>query len=345
MKRFITRIAVGMTAVAAMVGMTACAGGTGGGGGGGGDGLKVGISIAAGQNSTLQAIVSGLEAELGRNGGELIKADAALSIDKQIADIDSFVNQGVDAIVVIPIDFPTLSNALNRADAAGIPLFANDAVSDPNVTAEQLAPFTAQVQTGRHKAGQDVAAFINERTGGQGKVGAIGIAAPVAQIEYFVGEFTTSLQQYPGLEFVGEKGNQSDDAAGGRPLADAFITEHPDIAAIFSYNDPSAVGVSTAAVAAGKRDQITITGFNAQQDGLDAVKSGAIDATWDYSAPDQGQLFGKLIVAKVVDGKDLEPNYVVECNIITSENIDEFVSWEDRITQIGEGSYEGIPIS
>ncbi|MBL5972595.1 MAG: hypothetical protein D3X82_02165 [Candidatus Leucobacter sulfamidivorax] len=345
-RNIVKGIALGAAALLAVGALVGCSGSgsgdQGGDGGGTDDGITVGISVAAGQNSTLQAIVEGLRAELETVGGELITADAKLDIDKQIADIDTFVNQGVDAIVVIPIDFPTLGNALQRADAAGIPLFANDAVVGDDVTAEQLAPFQAQVRTKR--PADSVADFIEERTGGEGQVAAITIAAPVAQIEFFVDEFQADIESRSGLEFVGAKGNPSDDAAGARPIADAFLTQYPDLRAIFSYNDPSAVGASAAATAAGKRDQVVITGFNASQDGLDAVKDGTIDATWDYRAPDQGQLLGRLVIATVLDGKTTGHQYEVESQIVTAENIDDFVPWEERIELIRKGEYAGISI-
>ncbi len=306
------------------------------------EGFTVGISVAAGQNSTLQAIVEGLRAEVELAGGELIAADAQLDIDKQIADIDTFINQGVDAIVVIPLDFPTLSNVFKRADTAGIALFGNDAVVGDDVTAEELAPLRAQVSTQR--PADEIADFIEERIGGEGQVGAIGIAAPVAQLQYFSTRFEEEMEERPSIEFIGTRGNQTDDAAGARPLADAMFTQYPDIRAIFAYNDPSAVGASAAATAVGKRDQVVITGFNASQDGLDGVRSGAIDATWDYRAPDQGQLLGRLIIASVLNGEEIGHHYPVKSLIVTSENIDSFVSWEERISLISSGDYEGVAI-
>lgn len=350
MRKLKNRLAIGAIATAAIVGLTACGGGASG-GDASGDGeasgdesITVGISISAGQNATLQAIVDGLEAELEREGAELLTADAQLNIDKQIADIDTFVNQGVDAIVVIPLDFVTLGNALDRADMAGIPLFANDAVVGTEVTAEEISPFVAQVATGRAQASAEAADFIEERTGGEGQVAAIGIAAPVEQLDYALSQFIEQVEERPGLEFVGDRGNPSDDAAGARPLAESFLTQHPDLRAIYTYNDPSAVGAAAAVEAADRRDEVTITGYNASQDGLDALESGSIDATWDYMAPEQGQLLGRLIIASVLNGQDIGHQYVVESHMLTSDNIGEFVSWEDRIEQIRSGELEGISI-
>lgn len=349
-KKLTKGIALGAAALLSVGMLAGCASGGSGGSGdtdtggdsGSADGFTVGISVAAGQNSTLQAIVEGLRAELERVGGELITADAQLDIDKQIADIDTFVNRGVDAIVVIPIDFPTLGNTLQRADAAGIPLFGNDALVGSDVTAEELAPLRAQVRTAR--PADEVAEFIDERIG-EGQVGAIGIAAPVAQLVYFVEEFEAEIDARPNLEFVGTVGNQSDDAAGARPLADAMLTQFPDLRAIFAYNDPSAVGASAAATAAGKRDQVVITGFNASQDGIDAVRDGTIDATWDYRAPDEGQLLGRLIIASVLDGEEIGHHYEVVSAILTAENIDDFVPWEERIELIRQGEFPGVSIN
>lgn len=310
---------------------------------GGDKALKVGISVAAGQNATLQAVVAGLEAELSTFDAELISADANLNVDKQIADIDSFVNQGLDAIVIIPLDYATLSSAVKRADDAGIPVFLSDAIVGEGATIEEVAPAVTQVRTAR--PADAVAEFITDRTDGKGVFGTITIAAPVAQVIYFVDEVTKNLIG-GGMTAAGEaKGNPSDDAAGARPLAEAMLTQHPnDLTAIFAYNDPSAIGASAAATAAGKRDQVTITGFNASTDGLKAIEDGTIDATWDYRAPDQGQLLGRLIKAVVIDGKTLNPDYPVDSTIVTKENVKEFISWEKRVELIGQGKFDGISV-
>lgn len=341
MKKTIFRsIAAGAAALLAVAAFTGCSSTSGGGSGDKTEPLTVGVSISFAANETVQAVVAGLEAELSTFDAKLIQADANLSVDKQISDIDSFVNKGVDAIVVIPIDLATIKNALDRADTAGIPIFANDAVVGNDVTAEQLSPVIAQVHTNR--PADAVAGFIADKTGGKGQVGAITIAAPVAQIQYFVGEVVKNLEA-SGMSMIGEpKGNPTDDAAGARPLAEAMLTQNPNLAAIFSYNDPSAIGASAAAKAAGKRDQVVITGFNASKDGLAAIEDGTIDATWDYRAPEQGQLLGRLVKTVVIDGKKVKPQQEVDSEIVTKENVGEFISWADRVDQIKAGKYEGI---
>lgn len=345
--RLLKGVALGAVTLLTAGAIVGCSSSQGGDDTGSGDeasgGLTVGISVAAGQNSTLQAIVEGLRAELETVGGELITADAQLDIDKQIADIDTFVNRGVDAIVVIPLDFPTLGNALQRADDAGIPLFANDATVGPDITAEEIAPFTSQVRTAR--PADEVVEFIDEKVGGEGQVAAIEIAAPVAQLIYFVDDFEQRITANTDLEYVGATGNPSDDAAGARPIADAMLTQYPDLRAIFTYNDPSAVGAAAAATAAGKRDQVVITGFNASQDGIDAVRDGTIDATWDYRAPDQGQLLGRLIIASVLNNETIGHHYDVVSQLLTADNIDEFVPWEERIELIRQGDFVGVPVN
>lgn len=324
---------------AAVLLVTGC--GTAAGAGQTDDGFTVGMTLPTAQNSTIEAIADGLRAEVENAGGKLVTADSQLQIDKQISDIDMFISEEVDAIVVFPLDFPTLKNVLERADKAGIALFAHDALMT-NATPETLSPVRAQVVTGRSQQAKEAADFIEQQTGGTGKVAAIGIAAPVNTNIFLLDRFSQQVKQRPNLELVGQKGNPTDDAAGARPLAEGFLTQHPDLSAVFTYNDPSAIGAAAAAAAAGK--DVVVTGFNASQDGLDAVKSGAIDATWDYKPVEIGQTLGRLAIESAVKGNEVGLNYQMDVAMVTKKNVDSFVPWDDRVRQIEDGKYLGLPI-
>jgi ribose transport system substrate-binding protein len=305
--------------------------------------FTVGMTLPTAQNSTIQGIADGLRAEIEQHGGKLITADSQLSIDKQIGDIDQFVSQKVDAIMVFPLDLPTLKSVLGRADKAGIPLFAHDAQMEDQ-GAPALAPIRAEVVTGRKQQAQEAAKFIAEKTGGTGDVGAIGIAAPVTTNMYLLDQFKEQLKAQNGLTFADQKGNPTDDAAGARPLAEAFLTQYSALSAIYTYNDPSAIGAAAAVKAAAKSKKIIVTGFNASQDGLDAVKNGTIDATWDYKPVEVGQTLGRLIHTSVVEKKPIGHFYQMDVKAVTPENVASFVPWSDRVKQITEGKYLGLPI-
>lgn len=336
-------LAVASLAATLSFALSACGGISNAGNAGGQHVFTVGMTLPTAQNSTIQGIADGLRAELEQHGGKLITADSQLSIDKQIGDIDQFITQKVDAIMVFPLDFPTLKSVLGRADKAGIPLFAHDALME-DAGAEALAPIRAEVVTGRKQQAQEAAKFIAEKTDGAGEVGAIGIAAPVTTNIYLLDQFKQQLETRDGLTFAGQKGNPTDDAAGARPLAEAFLTQYPALSAIYTYNDPSAIGAAAAAKAAAKSKKIVVTGFNASQDGLDALKNGTIDATWDYKPVEVGQTLGRLIVTSVMEKKPIGHFYQMDVAMVTPENVGSFVPWSDRVKQITGGKYLGLPV-
>lgn len=336
-------LAVAALAAALSLSLSGCGGTSNAGTTSGEHVFTVGMTLPTAQNSTIQGIADGLRAEIEQHGGKLITADSQLSIDKQIGDIDQFVTQKVDAIMVFPLDLPTLKSVLGRADKAGIPLFAHDAQMEDEGAAA-LAPIRAEVVTGRKQQAQEAAKFIAEKAPGAGEVGAIGIAAPVTTNIYLLDQFKEQLKAQKGLTFADQKGNPTDDAAGARPLAEAFLTQYSDLSAIYTYNDPSAIGAAAAVKAAAKSKKIIVTGFNASQDGLDAVKNGTIDATWDYKPVEVGQTLGRLIHTSVVEKKPIGHFYQMNVKAVTPENIASFVPWSERVKQITEGKYLGLPI-
>ncbi len=88
-----------------------------------------------------------------------------------------------------------------------------------------------------------------------------------------------------GCEIVAEQVNETDTAEGARPI-DAWKTKYgADLKGILAYNDSSAIG---AAAAVDGDFQPIITGINADQPGVDAVKDGRVLQTWDLLTPEIG---------------------------------------------------------
>ena len=78
-------------------------------------------------------------------GGNLVRLDAAIGVDKQVRDIQQLVAQKVNAIVVFPIDPGAVEPAVEQARKAGIPALAVEYNNqDPNDT----GPFATQIVQG-----------------------------------------------------------------------------------------------------------------------------------------------------------------------------------------------------
>src|ERR1700738_3066297 len=105
---------------------------------------KVGFSQTESNNPWRLAETESVKSEAAKLGWQLVYTDAAGSAAKQVADVNSMIAQGVDAIFLSPREEKPLIPAVMAAKKAGIPLFLIDRGVDPNLA----------------KAGADYVTFI-----------------------------------------------------------------------------------------------------------------------------------------------------------------------------------------
>ena len=124
MKKLISGIAI---AGALALAMTGCAGGGAGGGGGDDDVITVGFAQTGSESGWRAANTESMKTAFSaENGFELVFNAADNKIEAQIAAVRSFINQGVDAIVIAPIVEDGWDDVLNEAKEAGIPVILED---------------------------------------------------------------------------------------------------------------------------------------------------------------------------------------------------------------------------
>ena len=140
------------------------------------------------------------------------------------------------------------------------------------------------------------------------------------------------------LTYAGEYFNKTDQVDGGRTGAEAALQKDPDVKAIANYNDPTAIGASIAAKGLGKSG-IWIDGYNLAPDGVAALKEGRINVSWDYRAPEIGQVLARTMV-EYAAGKNTNPAKIIMVwpKGFTPDTINtDYVSVDDRIAEISAG--------
>ena len=174
------------------------------------------------------------------------------------------------------------------------------------------------------KIGADTANWIAKRIGGKGKIAMITGPAGAETFRAIAGGFDTALKAYPGITVVYRK-----DAAltreMGLKLAEDALVAHPDLVAIYAANDELALGAAQAVSAAGKKDQVVITGMNGIPPAIKAVQSGSLGMTVELNPV----AWGKLGVDTMVNYlKGIKPAGVVSTQtvLIDKSNVDQFLA-------------------
>lgn len=284
--------------------------------------MTVGIAGANYAIESARAQYESLAAGLMARGIGVKFLDARLDINKQVSELDQFVDQGVTAIVVNVAGDPNAVLApLQRASKAGIKIFSIGAVPGfDKVLVEADLP--------SEELGQKSGDYICKETGGTGQIAlieAIDIPVLAARWNSFL---ATIAKDCPKLKVVATERAIPDDAATARPIAENLLTRFPELKAIWAMGDGPALGAGLAVKASGRK--VIVTGLNGESLGVNGVKQGAIQATWDMLPTDIGTELAKKI-ADILTGAAAVPTKtevftVTNLPMWTSENA---ATWKD----------------
>lgn len=244
-------------------------GGQGGGGGAGGQGgpagKRIGVTLLTREHEFYRELEAGLREAAGKLGYQLTITSGDFDLAKQQSQIENFVVQRVDAIVVCPADSKGIGPAIEQANQAGIPVFTAD-------IAAQGGKVVSHVASDNLAGGRMAADYIARALGGQGSVGIIGQQEVQTGLDRENG-FKEELAKHPGVKVVAvlNGGGVRDRAL---KAAEDMLQGHPGLKAIFGINDDSALGALSAAEARGRAD-LVIVGYDATPEAVKAIRRGS----------------------------------------------------------------------
>ncbi|WP_126427139.1 sugar ABC transporter substrate-binding protein [Brevibacillus marinus] len=252
---------------------------------------------------------------------EVIYVDAMNDASKQLSQIENFISQQVDAIVIVPVDTVSVQNMVEKANQAQIPIVVVNRIY------EGVEQATAYVGSESIKAGlmqmEEVAKLLN----GKGNIAIMnGQMGHEAQIKRTEGNKQV-IAQHPEMKVVLE-GTGEWDRAKGMALMENWLQSGQQIDAVVSNNDEMAIGAIMALEAAGKLDDVVVAGVDATPDALEYVKAGKLQVTVFQDASGQGR--GGLETAiKAAKGEAVEKFVWIPYELVTQENVDEYIQkWQ-----------------
>lgn len=209
------------------------------------------VALHYGGNDWSTSQVQGLTDTFKDLGIELVATtDANFSAEQQVSDIETIMAKNPDILISIPTDATATAEAYKKASEAGIKVIFMDNVAK-GLTAGQ--DYVSCVSADNYGNGIIAADLIGEKLGGKGKVGVV-----YYDTDYFVTNqrleaFEKQMsEKYPDIEVVSKLGFNDENACA--EVADAMLTQNPDIQAIFAHWDIPAEGVLSALRAAGRED-------------------------------------------------------------------------------------------
>ena len=250
---------------------------------------------------------------------EVIFADAAQDNSKQIADIENFVQMGVDLIITSPNEATPLTNAVSAAYDAGIPVI----LLDRKIDGDKYTQFIGadNVDMGRI-AGEYIADTLLPDGG---KVCEIkGLEGTSGGIDRDNG-FREGIKKNDKIEIVAVN-NADWLREKAITVAEEMLQTNDEIDLFLALNDPMAEGAYIAAKNAGKEGDILFVGFDGlptPDGGIRSVMDGRLSMTQVY--PTGGTEAIESAYQLLVEGKELDKTLTLTSEIVTPDNAEELL--------------------
>ncbi len=233
--------------------------------------LKIGMSVPGLQFPFFVIMKDDAEKAAAKLGATIVFADAQNDSSKQASDIENFVTQKVDAILVSPMTVDSQVPAIEAAVKAGIPVATVDRKSNSQMVLVHVGADNVQ-------GGRAAAKFIIDKLHNKGSVleleGTPGASAAIDRKKGFdevIAKSGVKLLTSQTAEF---------DRAKGQNVMESLIQKYPKFDAVFGANDEMIIGAVEALSAAGIKNKVTI-GFDATPDAFQYMKEGKLNATID----------------------------------------------------------------
>lgn len=292
-----------------------------------GETVVIGFSGPAADHGWLGAINSGaVAAAEGFDDVDLRIAEGTNDVTAQIAAVETFINEGVDAIVLLPSDGAALTEVAIKAMEAGIPVI--------NVDREFSSPFAARTTILGDNYGMGVSAgtYICEELGDNPDA----IIAEIAGLDFLpltqdrTRGFNDALADC-GLE-VSARVAAEFTVQSGEAVTSQLLSANPQIDAIWNHDDDQGIGVLAAIEAAG-RSEFFMVGGAGSRNAMDLIKadSGVLKATIIYPSTQaaDGIALARLIAQAKTVGDLITPSVptriVLDAPVVTKDNVDDFI--------------------
>lgn len=244
--------------------------------------------------------------------------DAKGDVAVQVQQVENFINQGVDAIILNPVDTQAVKPMMEAASRAKIPLiFVNRKPEIP------LSANMAYVGSDSELGGKMEMEALAKKMNYKGNVAILMGALSAEEARQRTKATEEVIAKYKDMKVVEKQSaqwmrNEAVDVTSG------WLLNGDKIDAIAANNDEMAIGAIMALQQAGKKD-VLVAGIDGTPDALRFVKSGKLSLTIFQDAAGQG--IGAVQTAKkMLAGEKVESTIWIPYQTITPENYTEFMT-------------------
>lgn len=240
----------------------------------------------------------------------------------QKQQIDQFIKERVNLLIVSPNQIHTISSVIDKAYDAGIPVILFDRKTDSE-------KYTAFIGADNYEAGYEMGHFIAQQLGGKGNVVEIGgLKGSSPAIERDRG-FRDALKTYPDIQVVNHRYADWLQNS-GEAVMDSMLKQDMKIDYVFAQNDRMAIGALQAAERNGMKI-IKFVGIDALPGpggGMESVRDGRLMASYIY--PTRGDLVMQLAL-NILEKKSYKRDNYLKGTLVTGNNANALLLQNEEI--------------
>ena len=280
---------------------------------------RIGVSIARVDDNFMTYVRNGLDDAARQENVQIQFEDAQGDVVRQLNQVQGFLNQKVDAVIVLPVDTSATASMTRAAVAAKIPLVYVNRHPDER----KLPTGVVTVASNDIEAGQLQMRYLAEKLGGKGTLAIImGDLAQNATHDRTEG-VKQILKDYPNIKVV-EQQSAEWQRSKGMDLTSNWLLAGSRFDAIIANNDEMAIGAAMALQQAGKaKGEVAIVGIDGLPDGLAAIKRGMLVASV-FQDPKAQAASAMQSAVKMIKGEPVTADVWVPFQLITPENLATF---------------------
>ena len=273
--------------------------------------LTIGVSLLTREHTYYNAIEEAIIAKAPDYNFELIIQDAKSDANTQFNQMQDFITQSVDAIVMCPVNSSGLENAVALAKEADIPVFTMDVRTEGDIV--------NHVGIDNYAGGQLAADYAAELLGGEGEVSVIGYDEVSSCADRTAGFIDQIEEKYPGLSVVDNQ-NCSGNSEKAANIMQDMILKNPDLKLVFGVGDPFALGAYQSILAANA--DIMVIGFDGSDEAIDKIRE---DGLFKATVWDNPTMLGELCLEELdryFNGEEIPEVYEYAPRMLDITNID-----------------------
>lgn len=266
-------------------------------------------------NPYFDVVQDSIEEVVEANGDILISRDPQQDQQKQNAQIQEMIDEGIEVLFLNPVDWEEVKPALIACREAGVPVFNVD------TTVKDTEYVVSVIETDNYEAGVLCAQDMMERVP---SAQILILDNPIQMsITFRVQGFLDTIKGHPEYQIVYQEAAAGEIEVAAQVTTSTLLEKNISFDVVLGGNDPTALGALAALQQHHREEGVLIYGIDGSPDFKEMLDIGYVTAT-SMQSPKRIGTTAAETAYQYLDGEEVEPYISIEPVLITGENVTDF---------------------